>query len=249
MKNLILTTAALALTAGIAMAETVRMGTEGAYPPYNFINDAGEIDGFEREVGDELCKRAGLECEWVKNDWDSIIPNLVSGNYDTIIAGMSITDERDEVIDFTQNYYPPTASAYVAASDGADTKGGIVAAQTATIQAGHVAESGATLVEFATPEETIAAVRNGEADAVLADYDFLVPIVEESGGELVFVGDLVPLGGGIGMGLRESDAELRGKFDDAISSMKADGTLNEMLVKWFGEGIATYNTDGSVVTN
>ncbi|EEE36509.1 His/Glu/Gln/Arg/opine family ABC transporter, periplasmic His/Glu/Gln/Arg/opine family-binding protein [Rhodobacteraceae bacterium KLH11] len=249
MKNLILTTAALALTAGIAMADTVRMGTEGAYPPYNFINDAGEIDGFEREVGDELCKRANLDCEWVKNDWDSIIPNLVSGNYDTIIAGMSITDERDEVIDFTQNYYPPTASAYVAAAEGVDVAGGIVAAQTATIQAGHVAESGATLVEFASPEETIAAVRNGEADAVLADYDFLVPIVEESGGELVFVGELVPLGGGIGMGFRESDAELRGKFDEAIASMKADGSLNEMLVKWFGEGISTYDADGTVVTN
>ncbi|KIC44683.1 amino acid ABC transporter [Ruegeria sp. ANG-S4] len=249
MKNLILTTAALALTAGMAMADTVRMGTEGAYPPYNFINDAGEVDGFERELGDELCKRAGLECEWVKNDWDSIIPNLVSGNYDTIIAGMSITDERDEVIDFTQNYVPPAASAFAAASDGADLSGGVVAAQTATIQAGYVAESGATLVEFATPEETIAAVRSGEADAVFADKDYLVPIVEESGGELVFVGDDVPLGGGVGMGVRESDGELRGKFDEAITSMKADGTLNEMLKKWFGEGTATYGTDGSVVTN
>ncbi|MBY6081694.1 MULTISPECIES: transporter substrate-binding domain-containing protein [Ruegeria] len=249
MKNLILTTAALALGAGMAMADTVRMGTEGAYPPYNFINDAGEIDGFEREVGDELCKRAQLECEWVKNDWDSIIPNLVSGNYDTIIAGMSITAERDEVIDFTQDYYPPTASAYVATSADADVTGGVVAAQTATIQAGHVAESGATLVEFATPEETIAAVRNGEADAVLADRDYLVPLVEESNGELVFVGDPVPLGGGVGMGLRESDAELRGKFDAAITSMKEDGTLNEMLKKWFGEDTATYAPDGSVVTN
>ncbi len=121
MKKLILTTAALALSASFAMAQDmVRMGTEGAYPPYNFINDAGEIDGFEREVGDELCKRAELTCEWVKNDWDSIIPNLVSGNYDTIVAGMSITDERDKVIDFTQDYYPPTASAYVAASDAVD---------------------------------------------------------------------------------------------------------------------------------
>ncbi|GAB4542156.1 MAG: transporter substrate-binding domain-containing protein [Ruegeria sp.] len=249
MKNLILTTAALALGAGMAMADTVRMGTEGAYPPYNFINDAGEIDGFEREVGDELCKRAQLECEWVKNDWDSIIPNLVSGNYDTIIAGMSITAERDEVIDFTQDYFPPTASAYVATSPDVDVTSGVVAAQTATIQAGHVAESGATLVEFATPEETIAAVRNGEADAVLADRDYLVPLVEESNGELVFVGDPVPLGGGVGMGLRESDTELREKFDAAITSMKQDGTLNEMLKKWFGEDTATYAPDGSVVTN
>jgi polar amino acid transport system substrate-binding protein len=112
MKHFLLT-AALALAAGGAFAQdTVRMGTEGAYPPYNFINDSGEIDGFERELGDELCRRAGLTCTWVTNDWDSIIPNLTSGNYDTIIAGMSITEERDQIIDFTQNYYPPTASAY-----------------------------------------------------------------------------------------------------------------------------------------
>lgn len=244
MKTILLTTAALAMTAGMALADghskTIRMGTEGAYPPYNFINDAGEVDGFERELGDELCLRAQLTCEWVKNDWDSIIPNLVSSNYDTIMAGMSITDERDQVIDFTQNYFPPTASAFVATAEGVDLAGGVVAAQTATIQAGYVAESGATLVEFATPEETVAAVRNGEADAVFADKDYLVPIVEASGGELIFVGEEVPLGGGIGMGLRESDTELRDKFDAIITEMKADGSLNAMLVKWFGPETKQY---------
>ncbi|WP_170374737.1 transporter substrate-binding domain-containing protein [Ruegeria atlantica] len=231
MKKLILTTAALALGAGMAMADTIRLGTEGAYAPWNFVNDAGEIDGFERELGDELCKRADLECEWVKNDWDSIIPNLVSGNYDAIIAGMSITDERDEVIDFTHNYTPPDPSAYIALSDGVDLAGGVIAAQTGTIQAGYVADSGATLVEFASPEETIAAVRGGEADAVLADKSFLVPFTEDGSG-LVFVGDEVPLGGGVGMGIRESDGELKEKFNTAIQSMKDDGSLNELITKW-----------------
>ncbi len=244
MKKLVLTAAALVMSAGMALAgshaTTVRMGTEGAYPPYNFINDAGEVDGFERELGDELCKRAGLTCEWVTNDWDSIIPNLVSGNYDTIIAGMSITPERDEVIDFTQEYIPGSPSAYVALSDDVDTTGGVIAAQTATIQAGYVADSGATLVEFATADETIAAVRNGEADAVLADKDFLAPIVAESGGELKFVGEDVVIGGGVGMGVRESDTELKAKFNAAIQSMKDDGSLNALIKKWFGEDAQTF---------
>ncbi len=95
MKKLILSAAVLALSAGSVLAQdVVRLGTEGAYPPFNLINDSGEVDGFERELGDELCKRAELTCEWVTNDWDSIIPNLTSGNYDTIMAGMSITPER-----------------------------------------------------------------------------------------------------------------------------------------------------------
>lgn len=238
MKNIILTAAALALSAGAALADAhsvVRMGTEGAYPPYNFINDAGEVDGFERDLGDALCERAGLTCEWVTNEWDSIIPNLVSGNYDTIIAGMSITAERDEVIDFTQAYFPPDPSAYAAMSGDVDLAGGVIAAQTGTIQASHVAASGATLVEFATPDETIAAVKNGEADAVLADKAFLEPIVAES--DLVFAGDPVMLGGGIGMGVRESDGELKAKFDAVIDEMKADGSLNALIEEWF-EGMA-----------
>ncbi len=243
MNRLILAATIAALTSSAALAgshSVVRMGTEGAYPPYNFINDSGEVDGFEREVGDELCARAELTCEWVTNDWDSIIPNLTSGNYDTIIAGMSITDERDEVIDFTQDYYPPTASRYLAMDEGADLMGGVIAAQANTIQSAYVAETGATLLEFATPDETIAAVMNGEADAVFADADFLLPKAEESGGDLKIVGDPVPLGGGVGMGLRETDGELKDKFDAAITSMKEDGTLNELLIKWFGEDTQTY---------
>ncbi|MFN3146849.1 MAG: transporter substrate-binding domain-containing protein [Paracoccaceae bacterium] len=234
MKTLILSTAALALAAGVAYAgshSVVRMGTEGAYPPWNFINDNGQVDGFERELGDELCARAELTCEWVTNEWDSIIPNLVSGNYDTIIAGMSITDERDEVIDFTQAYTPPDPSNYLALSEDVDLEGGVIAAQTGTIQASFIAESGATLVEFATPDETIAAVRNGEADAVLADGSFLAPIAEQDP-DLMIVGPDVPLGGGVGMGVRESDGELKAKFDAAIQSMKDDGTLNALIAKW-----------------
>ena len=235
MKNLILTTAALALTAGVALADghgkTIRMGTEGAYPPYNFLNDAGEVDGFERELGDELCARAELTCEWVTNEWDSIIPNLVSGNYDVIIAGMSVTDERDEVIDFSEQYTLPDPSGFLAASTDVDVEGGVIAAQANTIQASYIASSGATLVEFATPEETVAAVKNGEADAVLADKAFLSELANADA-DLMMLEQDVMIGGGIGLGLRESDTELKAKFDAAIISMKEDGSLNELIGKW-----------------
>jgi len=231
MKNLIVTATALAISASAAFAQdVVRMGTEGAYAPWNFINDAGEVDGFEKELGDELCARAELNCEWVTNDWDSIIPNLVSGNYDTIIAGMSVTDERDEVIDFTQPYTPPDPSNYLAMSMDVDVENAVIAAQSATIQAAFIADKGWTLVEFATPEETVAAVKSGEADAVLADFAYLMPFTD--GGEMMLLERSEMIGGGVGMGLRESDGELRAKFDAAIQSMKDDGTLNALITKW-----------------
>lgn len=240
-KIMLAAAAALALTAGMGMAQTMRIGTEGAYPPYNFVNDKGELDGFEIELGNELCKRAELQCTFVKNDWDSIIPNLVSSNYDAIMAGMNISDERKKAIQFSEPYTPPPLSAYAATKGDADIAG-TVAAQTNTIQAGYVAESGATLVEFPTGEETIAAVRNGEADAVFADKDFLAPYVAESGGELVWVDgkDKVVVGEGIAIGLRQSDAELKGKFDKAIESMKADGSLNTMIKKWYGDAALVF---------
>lgn len=234
MKKLLLATA-LIMTAGFASADVVRLATEGAYPPFNFIDDKGEVAGFEREFGDEVCKRAALECTWTTNEWDSIIPNLQSGNYDVIIAGMSITDERSKVITFSENYYPPAASAYLAASADADVKTGVVSAQVSTIQAAYVAESGATLLEFPTPDETVAAVRNGEAVAVFADKDYLRPFADESNGALVFVGEDISIGDGIGLGMRQSDTELKAKMDTAIKSMKADGTLNTLIEKYFGE--------------
>ena len=243
MKHISLAALALALGTTAAFADghatVVRMGTEGAYAPYNFIDDNGEVAGFERVLGDELCARAELTCEWVTNDWDSIIPNLTSGNYDTIMAGMSITPERDEVIDFTQAYVPPASSLFVGlAEDFELTADSIIAVQVNTIQAGYIADSGATPIEFATPDETIAAVRNGEADAVFADGDYLRPIAAEDG-SLMIVGDPVQLGGGVGMGMREGDERLA-LFDAAISEMKEDGTLNALIVEWFGEEAETW---------
>ena len=221
--------------------EEVRMGTEGGYPPYNFINDSGEVDGFERELGDELCRRADLECVWVTNEWDSIIPNLVDGKYDTILAGMSITDERDKVIDFTQPYTPPTPSVYIALSgSGDEVVDGKVAAQVATIHADHLSESGAMLVEYDLAEELVNAVLSGEVNAALVDREFAQNSMAESGDRLTIVGPDVILDSGIGVGVREDDGQLKDKLDGAISEMKEDGSLNALIRKWFDEDAETF---------
>ena len=110
MKKLIIAAAAalIALT-GAANAQAIRIGTEGAYAPWNFVDDGGKLAGFDVDVGNDLCQRAGLECTWVQTAWDTIIPNLNAGNFDLIMAGMSITDERKQSIDFTADYSPPEA--------------------------------------------------------------------------------------------------------------------------------------------
>ena len=90
--------------ASIANSQTIRIGTEGAYPPWNNINSAGDLEGAEIDFGNEACERMGVSCEWVTQDWDGIIPALLQGKYDIIIAGMSITEERKEKVNFTTGY-------------------------------------------------------------------------------------------------------------------------------------------------
>lgn len=243
MKKLLMITTVAAMTAGAGFAQTVRIGSEGAYPPYNFVDDSGQLVGFEIDLGNQLCERAELECTWVKNDWDSIIPNLVSSNYDAIMAGMDITEERKKAVQFTKSYVPST-SAYAALSPDVDVENGVIAVQTSTIQAAHVAETGVDMLEFPTPDEAVGAVRNGEADAIFLDKDYLAPIVKESAAGLVWVDghDSIALGEGMGMALRQSDSELKEKFDTAITGMISDGSLNDLLTKWFGDDAILFDT-------
>ena len=88
----------------------IKIGTEGAYPPWNGMNAAGELEGAEIDLVFDLCKRMKAECELVAQDWDGIIPALQNGKYDAIMAGMSITAERMEVINFSQGYANEPAS-------------------------------------------------------------------------------------------------------------------------------------------
>jgi octopine/nopaline transport system substrate-binding protein len=98
---------AMGLAASSAMAKdwtSVRIATEGAYPPWNSTDSSGQLIGFELDLANDLCQRMQVECEIVAQDWEGIIPALTAGKYDVIMAGMSITDERKKVINFSDNY-------------------------------------------------------------------------------------------------------------------------------------------------
>jgi len=243
-KPLLLIIGALILTAILSLAcrsDNVLIATDGAYHPFNFINDStGEIDGLEREMGDELCRRANLECEWTINEWEDMIPDLRAEEFDAIIAGMSITPERDQLIDFTDPYYPPSPSVYIALAEAGDQAAqGIVAAMEETIHSDYFQATGREYVGFDDPDGPLEALFSGEIDAILVDRGYAIEKLTELEGRVAIVGPDVPLDEGLGIGVRE-DSPLRERFNEAIASMKADGTLNDLLRKWVGEESDTF---------
>lgn len=246
MNKLILAAAAalIALT-GAASAQSIRIGSEGAYAPWNFLDDSGQLAGFEIDLGNELCSRAGLTCEWVQNEWDSIIPNLQAGNYDAIMAGMSITDERKQTIDFSQDYFPPDPSKYVGAAGATfdfDNLSGVkIGAQGATIQHAYIQENFAannTIQAYEDADQAMADLLAGNLDLILADSAYLEAVVAGNSA-IAFTGPDVLIGGGVGIGLRKPDDELETKLNAALDSVKADGTLDKLIAQWF-EGRGPY---------
>ncbi len=244
MKKLLLSVAlAASFVAAPAMSDTVRIGTEGAYAPYNYVDDSGKLAGYEIDLGNALCAEAGLTCEFMANEWDSIIPNLVAGNYDAIMAGMSITDERKETINFSEEYYPSEPSKFAAAAganiDLNNLSGMKIGVQGATIQAAYAEEHFAannTILSFETFDQSVADLAAGNLDILLADGDPLNPVIEASNGALAFVGDGVRIGGGVGIGLRKKDTELAAKMNAAIAALKSNGTVDKLIKEYFDNG-------------
>lgn len=89
---------------------TIRIGTEGLYPPWNATGDEGELEGFEIDLADDLCRRMNAECAFVSQRWDGMLPALTTGRYDLIMAGMEITEEREQIIDFSTCYAAEVAA-------------------------------------------------------------------------------------------------------------------------------------------
>jgi len=237
---LVLTAALLPFLASCGGADPVVIATTGDYHPFNFIDDEGVIDGFERELGDELCRRAGLECEWVLHDWEAFIPDLMAERFDVILAGMSITAEREALIDFTNPYYPPQPSLYLArAGAGVEALEGRLGVTEQTIYSDYLEERGVAYVPLAGAVDAAGAVLAGEVDAVLVDHGYAVAKLAEHSGQLEAVGPQLRLDRGLGIGVR-TGSELLGAFNEALEAMRADGTLNALIRRWLGEDAATF---------
>ncbi|MYH41734.1 MAG: transporter substrate-binding domain-containing protein [Chloroflexi bacterium] len=215
-------------------ADTATIATDGNYHPFNFVNDRGEIDGLERELGDELCRRADLTCEWVVSEWETMIPDLVAGEFDVILAGMSITAEREESIDFSEAYYPPTPSVYLArAGSGDEAVEGTIGVTANTIYSDYFTELGRPFVSIEASTDVADALLAGDVDAALVDHGYGVQKLAEHEGRLEIVGPAVLLDRGLGMGIRKG-SDLKERLDEALASMKADGSLNALIRTWVG---------------
>ena len=170
---------ALALAAGTAAADMkkVTLGTEGAYPPFNWIDENGELKGFDVDIGNALCAAASLDCTWVVQDWDGIIPGLLAKKYDAIVASMSITEERKQKVDFTARYYNTPAKFVRMKDSGIEIsneglEGLAVGVQRATIHENFLRDNYGDIVTiraYATQDEANLDFASGRVDLLLAD--------------------------------------------------------------------------------
>ena len=250
----------------------IKIGTEGAYPPWNGTNAAGELEGAEIDLVADLCARMNAECELVAQDWDGIIPALQNGKYDAIIAGMSITEERMKVINFSQGYANEPASFSVLKSSPLATlqsggkvnmdalddtssalldslkstlAGKVVGVQGSTTHENFVKQvlgDSVTMKSYDTQLNLELDLSSGRIDALLADKGSMEEYMStDSGKDVIFIGPNLgggPFGAGVGAGLRKADTDLLAMINKAIDEARADGTLAEHFIKWFGKDIS-----------
>ena len=211
-------------------ADSIKIGTEGAYPPWNSKDAAGNLIGFEVELANELCKIMKHNCTIVEQDWDGMIPALVSRKFDAIMAGMSITDERKKTINFSQGYADEVASLAVmkgSSLEGLDTPAGInltkpdaaakkalktltsalagktVCVQTATIHQNFLDSGDVGKVNvrtYKTQDEVNLDLASGRCDAALAAAVAFSDYAEKSGKPVVLTGPTFS-GGAFGNGV------------------------------------------------
>ncbi|WP_319534941.1 ABC transporter substrate-binding protein [uncultured Vibrio sp.] len=242
---------ALACTAALLstplMAKEVRLASDFTYPPFNYKDASGTPVGFDIEIADALCAEAKLECTWVSQGWDSLIPSLLARKSDVIMASMRITDDRKKRVLFTDKYYQ-TPARFVAKADSnieiseAGLKDKVIGVQSGTIHDLYVTDkfgSVATIKRYSGQDEVYLDMANGRLDATFGNSDqlSLAFLDKDIGKSHVFVGEAVTdkayIGEGTALALRKKDKELAEKFNQAIKTIRANGTYDKIAAKYF----------------
>jgi arginine/ornithine transport system substrate-binding protein len=243
------TAAALVLagTAGAKDWKKVRIGVEGAYPPFSSVTTSGQLVGFDIDIALALCKEIGATCSLVQQDWDGIIPSLLARKYDAIIASMSITEERKKKVAFTNKYYNTPAKFARKKGSGIDiSKAGMagktVGVQRATTHDNFITAEFGDSVEikrYATQDEAYLDAVSGRVDLLLADSVAMEDgfLKTDNGKDWEFVGpgysEVKYFGEGAGIAIRQQDQDLVDLFNKALATIRANGTYQKINAKYF----------------
>ncbi len=234
-------------TAGAKEWKKVRVGVEGAYPPFSFVTPGGELDGFDIDIAKAVVKAMGAEIELVAQDWDGIIPALLAKKYDAIIASMSITEERKKKVAFTDKYYN-TPAKFICKKGAMKEfskeaiKGKAVGVQRATIHDKYLTDNygkDVTIKRYGTQDEAYLDLTAGRVDMLLADSVALSSgfLKKPEGKDFQFIGpDLTDekwFGIGAGIACRKGDTDLVKKLNEAIAKIRSDGTYKKIQDKYF----------------
>jgi lysine-arginine-ornithine-binding protein len=228
------------LSIGAASAEmSIKIATEGAYPPFNMKDASGQLTGFDVDIAKALCEEMKAKCEVVAQDWDGIIPGLEAKKYDAIVASMSITDERKQKVAFTERYYSNYLR--IAAKKGSgikgpdDLKGKTVGAQRATIAATWSEDKlgrGSTVKLYDTQTAAYSDLEAGRLDALVSDiypaYDWL-----KDKKDFEFVGEKIDIQDQIAIAVRKDDTKLQTAINDALKKIRENGTYAKINAKYF----------------
>lgn len=240
-KILLAAVATLAFGTTAVAADKLKIGTEGAYPPFNLIDASGQVGGFDVDIAQALCAKMKAECEVVTSDWDGIIPALNAKKFDFLVASMSITEERQAAVDFTDAYYTNKLQ-FVAPKTGefktdkASLKGKVIGAQRATIAGTWLEDNLDGVVDiklYDTQENAYLDLTSGRLDGILADtfvqWEWLK---SDAGKSFEFKGDPVFDNDKIGIAVRKGDA-LRERLNVALKEIVEDGTYKKINDKYF----------------
>ena len=225
---------------------SLKIGTEGAYPPFNNLTADGKLEGFDIDIANALCTEMKVTCEFVTQDWDGIIPALQAGKFDAIIASMSITDERKQKVDFTHKYYQ-TPPAVVAPKDTTikgitkeDLAGKTIGVATSTTHFNYAEKTftDSTLKAYPTSQEFLLDIANGRVDAVSDDISVLEEWLKTPDGACCkIIGTITPVpeihGEGAGIAVRKGETDLANKFNAAIDAIRASGEYKKINDKYF----------------